>query len=386
MSTFVHGIAASENIDSSGERIIIAGLDISSLDKDGVLNWEHKADQPAQVVGKILKARKIFSDADCQDEHQLYFWHKCKTPYLYVMGELMDDYKDSAREVAGQFKYDADRKDQNEKSTSNFSIEGAKIEKVGIDIVRSIARKVTITVMACNKAAIAEIVPEKKKKKDDLSSLFKTEEVEIEVLQNTDKNKLFELLKKEDPKKHASKLGIDPFIKDEVGLATGASSGLSGAGPTSPSLSSSEQNMKDKPKLELVKALDAGSALAAPSQLTQGAALGKQPRVHMAPVMKPQGVKPSKPGSPHGQVINKLPPLKKKDKSKWLARAEQEYEKWEKKEQFRNFMQKKMPKLAMGEIDAIGKTLALKKSIEQERALAKIMPQDESLSKKEEKK
>src|SRR5271157_2733477 len=157
MSTFVHGIGASENIDSSGEIVSIAGLDISTLEYDGVLNWEHKADQPAQVVGKILKARKIFSDADCEDDHQLYFWNKVKVPYLYVMGELMDDYKDSAREVAGQFRYDADRKGK-QKSTANFSVEGSKISKEGITVARSIARKITITTLECNKAAVAEMV------------------------------------------------------------------------------------------------------------------------------------------------------------------------------------------------------------------------------------
>lgn len=182
MSTFIHGIAASENIDSSGERISIAGMDISSLAVDGVYNWEHKADQPGQIVGKVLKAKKIFSEADCEDEHQLYFWNKCKTPYLYVMGELMDDYKESAKEVAGMFRYDLDHKEQNDRTVMNFSIEGAKIEKNGMDILKSIARKVTLTAMPCNKAAIAEMVPaEKRKKKGDIDELFKTEEVQAEI-------------------------------------------------------------------------------------------------------------------------------------------------------------------------------------------------------------
>lgn len=208
MPTFIHGIAASENIDSSGERIIIAGLDSSSLEKDGVFNWEHKADQPGQVVGKVLKARKIFSEADCEDEHQLHFFKKCGVPYLYVMGELMDDYKESAREVAGQFQYDADRKQQNATSTANFSIEGAKIDKQGMDIVKSIARKVTITVLACNKAAVAEMLPAKKPK-DNIDSLFKTEAVEAEILK------------------------YEPLQKD-----------FSDAGPSSPSLMGSELKKK----------------------------------------------------------------------------------------------------------------------------------------------
>ena len=51
--TLIHGIAASENIDSSGERIIIAGMDISSLEVSGVFNYEHSSNIPAQIVGKV---------------------------------------------------------------------------------------------------------------------------------------------------------------------------------------------------------------------------------------------------------------------------------------------------------------------------------------------
>lgn len=236
MSTFVHGIGASENIDSSGEIVSIAGLDISSLDKDGVLNWEHKSDTPAQVVGKILKARKIFTDADCEDENQLYFWNKCKVPYLYIMGELLDEYSDSAREVAGKFRYDNDKKNQNERALMNFSVEGSKIAKEGITVTRSIARKITITILPCNKAAVAEmIVVDAKPKKGNIDELFKTEAIEIEVLQVDSNSKLWELLKKEDPNKHAAKLGITPFKKDMAGgaISGGASSALSGVGPTS---------------------------------------------------------------------------------------------------------------------------------------------------------
>ena len=129
MATYIHGIGASENIDSSGERLSIDGMDISSLDKDGVFTYEHELAKvagpdgkpidvsvkiPSQVVGKILKAKKIFSDKDCEDDHQMYFWNKCKTPYLYVMGELFDDYTEAAKDLAGKFRYDADHKDPKE--------------------------------------------------------------------------------------------------------------------------------------------------------------------------------------------------------------------------------------------------------------------------------
>ena len=256
MSTYIHGIGASENIDTSGEIVSIAGLDISSLDKDGVFNWEHKSDQPSQVVGKILKARKIFSDADCEDEYQEYFWNKCKVPFLYVMGELTDDYTDSAREVAGKFRYDADKKAQNERSMMNFSVEGSKISKEGITVTRSIARKITITILPCNKAAVAEMVATApgSPKKSAIDELFKTEAVEIEVLNIDSKSKLWDLLKKEDPSKHAAKLGIKPFGKNtyggqspdnQMGSAIGGTGGPSSAG----GLLNSEKMAKAAPKL-----------------------------------------------------------------------------------------------------------------------------------------
>lgn len=224
MPTFIDGIAASENIDSSGERIQIAGMDISSLAKDGVFTYEHEAatgpkgekitvKMPEQTVGKILKAKKIFSDKDCEDERETYFWEKCQTPYIYIMGELFDDYTDAARDLAGKFRYDADRKDQNERTVMNFSIEGAYINKQGIEVTRSVARKCTITVMPCNKAARAEMIPAQgSAKKGDVDSLFKTETIEIELFKSEPKMASFPIVRY-DMKKHADSLGIAPMQK-----------------------------------------------------------------------------------------------------------------------------------------------------------------------------
>jgi anti-sigma28 factor (negative regulator of flagellin synthesis) len=181
MGTFIDGIAASENIDSSGEVLSMAGMDISML-VGSVFNWEHKSDTPDQVVGKILQAKKIYSDKDCENDRQLYFWNKCQTPFLYAMGELFDDYSDSAKHVAGLFRYDLENRGKTPMDTIGFSIEGAKIAKEGQVVTKSIARKITCTVIPCNKAAVAEIVPaQQPKQKDDLSDLFKTEPVIIEL-------------------------------------------------------------------------------------------------------------------------------------------------------------------------------------------------------------
>lgn len=242
MGTYVDGIGASQNIDSSGEIVDIAGLDISSLEVDGSLNWEHKKDVPDQLVGKVLKARKIFSKKDCEDDRQLYFWEKCQVPYLYILGELFDDYTDSARTVAGLFRYDLDHRGKNTKDIVGFSVEGATISKQGNTIVRSIARKITCTSLPCNKQAVAEMVPATgKKPKDNLDNIFKTESyVDIEVVNLPSQTNIWDLLKKESLFKKVKSLFVK---KDEVAMSYGSSTGLTGAGPTSPSLSCSEPDM-----------------------------------------------------------------------------------------------------------------------------------------------
>jgi hypothetical protein len=101
----------------------------------------------------------------------------------------------------------------------------------------------------------------------------------------------------------------------------------------------------------LGKALDAGSGMAAPSNLSGGAALGKE---NLQSKMK--------------VTIART----KMKKSEWLLRAEQEYANWEKREQFESFMTKRLPKLTRGEIQAIGQTLVLSKSLKAEKALKKM--------------
>ena len=85
--TFLHGIGASEVIDSSGEKIIIKGVDISSLTVDGLFNFEHQSKETSHIVGKILEAKKILKESDCTNDHHRKFWNKIKVPFKLRMGE-----------------------------------------------------------------------------------------------------------------------------------------------------------------------------------------------------------------------------------------------------------------------------------------------------------
>lgn len=190
LGTLLDGIGSSEHLDSSGERISIKGLDISSLVQSGVFNFEHKSDTPAQIVGKILEAKKIYSEADCENERHLYYWNKVQVPYLYVMGELFDAVgHEGAQQIAAILKYDSAARKAGRKGDNviNFSVEGNKLDSQGQDIKRSIARKITVTVFACNKQAIAEeLTPQKNTgnpKKDLIQSIAKSEDFGAEILE-----------------------------------------------------------------------------------------------------------------------------------------------------------------------------------------------------------
>lgn len=155
--TFIHGIAASQHLDSSGERIIIDGVDISSLTKDGVFNFEHQSKEASSIVGKILEAKKILKVSDCENDHHRFFWDKIKMPFIYVAGELFDavDHQ-AAKDVAAMVRYDGVKQvNKDTKKLINFSIEGSRLEKQGSNITKCIARKVSVTITPCNKVCEA---------------------------------------------------------------------------------------------------------------------------------------------------------------------------------------------------------------------------------------
>ncbi len=447
--TYIHGIGSSQAIDTAGEIVDLAGLDCSSL-VGGAFNWEHKSDLPAQIVGKILEYKKIFSEADCETDAHKYFWDKCKTPYLYVMGRLFDDKKDSAKECAALFIDDAEHPD--EQPMVGLSIEGSKVSKQGIIVDKSIARKTTITNVPANKTCVAEIVknPDAKQQESDTDSIFKSEaSYTIELLQKAEVpgSKLPSAHAPNTPSKavkgapgwshtgggnfHHPEHGIVSVVNEGGKFNVKHGGGLAGVGGKKGSFGSAEEAgahageymrslgqgktqapkmhnrpspsmakgiigggmmggglpqestdkknkrglfnpdvdkiqggrgmmgggmMRSEKKSNLKKAMTAGSGMAAPGNLTGGAALA------------PESMD------------------KKMKKSQWLKRAEEAYNSWAKKEQFENFMAKHMPSLTKGEVAAIGQTLALRKSLRAEKKLAKMMRdegQDSWVKKKE---
>lgn len=271
LGTLIHGIAASEHLDSSGERISIRGLDISSLPVDGIFNWEHKNDNSFQIVGKILKAKKIFSKEDCEDEHELYFWEKAQAPYVYVMGELFDGVgHKAAAEVAAMLRYDSEARKAGRpgKNVINFSIEGSKLNKEGQEIQKSLGRKVTITTAACNKVAVAEELRLGEEPNEILD--FTKSESDVEIIQKDEKGFKLPSLGASTPKLGAgSGQKLMGMPKPKL-TPTTPSNYSNSIGKTNKSLNSKKIGSPIK------KTLTAGSGLSAPSAKTGGEALAKE--------------------------------------------------------------------------------------------------------------
>lgn len=203
MPSFCHGVASAQTIDKSGEIVEIKGLDITSLPRTGILNYEHKSDIPGQICGKILTAKKIFDKNDCSNDHELYFWNKTKVPFVYITAELLDDYCQSGKDAAGILRYDNANKGK-QLPILGFSVEGSEIPNSRpnkMTVARGIARKVTLTSAPCNSLCVAELLEDKQDSqvKDDFEEIFKTEANAIELFKSGEGVKIYEqyLAKKE---------------------------------------------------------------------------------------------------------------------------------------------------------------------------------------------
>lgn len=166
LGTWIHGIASTEHLDSSGERVKLDGINISSLPIDGLFNYEHESKNSSNIVGKIIIAKKIYKEEDCESNSEKYFFEKSgRKPYLYVLGVLFDSFGHrGAQEIKAHMDFDKAMDGlksnpilENTRYVVGFSIEGGKLETSPNMVKKCIARKVSITNLPCNKVCSAEI-------------------------------------------------------------------------------------------------------------------------------------------------------------------------------------------------------------------------------------
>lgn len=236
--TVLDGVFCSEAIDTSGESIDIKEMDITSLnDGSGIANTEHinpedkevkNAEKDAEghwsvIVGRIIFAKKIFSEKDCETDRELDFWKELELPFVYGAVELFDSENHrNAEDLAAMVRHYHSR---GLPVVARYSIEGSTVSRDGNVLKHTIARRVAITIKPCSHAAVSSLVSEsahshKKMEKTEkyVGGAFETE--------------CYPLVFENDP--------VQDLIK---GLGV------------------------------LKKTLSLGSGMAAPSSLTQGAAL-----------------------------------------------------------------------------------------------------------------
>jgi hypothetical protein len=160
----IDGIAATDAIDSQGERLSIEGADISALEQGlGRINDNH-GKTFGHSIGRVVAAKKIFKVEDCDDDRQRMYWEKVKRPYIYTKAELYDDVDHpNAKATAAIMKH---LHKAGAPIAVKMSVEGAVLaRKEGGQLDRTKVHSVALTFTPANKQTLA--MPMTLEKSDD---------------------------------------------------------------------------------------------------------------------------------------------------------------------------------------------------------------------------
>ncbi len=248
-NVILEGIMGSENVDSTGEVLKVAGCDISDLQTGkALLNQEHINPEDmaknkdkheddikgfSTIIGRVVNAKKIFSEDDCKSDRELAaFKTTGKKPLIYGQIEIYDgnDASDDQRAAAALARMFA--QDPNGPQLG-LSVEGATLKRSGNVLESTCIRRLAATMRPANKQSFVSLV--KDSATNNPSKVNKSE-------QKTSDG--FEPLRKS-----MSQIYVKPQLND-YGLMDAVNA--------------------------LKKAMTAGSTNAAPSTLTGGAALQKE--------------------------------------------------------------------------------------------------------------
>lgn len=148
MGTRIYGIAASENVDNSGETILIDGIDTSRL--RGICD-EHGSDAWS-IIGGIDYHSKIHNEQECKDEQELKCWRQVQVPFLFIRAELADSTgHPNAQAAASLLRFTTAHPDLPLKP--GLSIEGGIVQRAGHDqktLAKTLATMTAYTVKPCN--------------------------------------------------------------------------------------------------------------------------------------------------------------------------------------------------------------------------------------------
>jgi hypothetical protein len=254
----VFAVLSAQVPDTTGEVLDIKNADISSLKKGTApMNTEHvnpeDIDKAAKnddekdfdgfttIVGRVVNAKKIFSEQDCENEYEYKAWQDLEVPMIVGVVEFFDgkDATDNQKAAASLVRMAPDM--------IGFSVEGQILHRDGNRLSDTVIKKIACTLKPANKASRIEGVIKDSASDSPASVIRKASEDETNFYQ-------------------LSNFKHNYLIGDDYGL--------SGA------------------VFKLKKALDAGGTNVAPSALTGGAALQKESQIGQ--LLKLSGKKPLK--------------------------------------------------------------------------------------------
>jgi hypothetical protein len=158
--TKIYGCLAAQNEDLAGETISIKDLDLT---KARVLIDEHRENPTFfHTLGAITKAKKLFSEKDCEDAYQLKSWKRVGVPMVYIEGVLADGSSEhpNAKAAAELLKFVNSLPDSN--LNIGLSVDGSILERKnaagqvtenkaeGRVISKALAVAAALTVKPCN--------------------------------------------------------------------------------------------------------------------------------------------------------------------------------------------------------------------------------------------
>lgn len=168
-NVYLEGVFSAETPDTSGEVLSVRGADISSLNNSGYLNTEHIAPEDGDksesdgakgfetVVGRVVKAKKIFSAKDCETRSELRAWNKFLVPLIYGTIEIWDgpDAHPNARAAASIAKMLSRNPDG---PKLGLSVEGATLQRKGKSLAATVIRGMALTLKPCLRTATVDLV------------------------------------------------------------------------------------------------------------------------------------------------------------------------------------------------------------------------------------
>lgn len=122
------------------------------------VNWEHSGDEkgPSSIVGKVIFAKKIYTEGDCENDLQRAQWKQIKLPFITGIVRLFDGAgHPQAQAIAAIIR---DNVANGEPISCRWSVEGSTLEKEGNRLKQSVVRRLACTIKPCNRTATSDLI------------------------------------------------------------------------------------------------------------------------------------------------------------------------------------------------------------------------------------